>query len=163
MKKTNLSNAACVILNSPQNHIKKSMFHQFMKKNRPFGCSKCSSKFTRRRSLKIHIGSIHERKKPFACNICDSKFSQKGFLTKHSKTVHECKKPFGCNICDVKFRKRSTLTQHIEGHKPFGCSVCDAKFREKRKLTQHTSSVHEGKRSLLDANYVMLSLQKKGL
>ena len=45
--------------------------------------------------------SVHEGIKPFKCTICDYKFTRKLVLKKHIEYIHEGIKPFKCSICDT--------------------------------------------------------------
>ena len=43
-------------------------------------CIICSMKFANRAQLEEHARSVHEKLKPFKCTICDTKFTRKSGL-----------------------------------------------------------------------------------
>ena len=78
---------------------------------KPYKCSSCNASFQARKSLCIHIDSVHEGKKPYNCTICEYECSEKSRLTLHSASVHEGKKPFKCSICNYKCSQKGNLTK----------------------------------------------------
>ena len=86
---------------------------------KPFKCSQCSARFTKKRSIKVHINSVHEGKRPFECKICQATFKGRGGLKFHTESIHEGKKPFVCSICTSlyitsAFARKGDLKRHIE-------------------------------------------------
>ena len=45
-------------------------------KLKPFVCSLCSTSFSKKSTLKMHVRSVHDKLRPFTCDQCDAKFSQ---------------------------------------------------------------------------------------
>ena len=86
---------------------------------KPFKCSQCSARFTKKRSIKVHIDSVHEGRRPFECKICQATFKGRGGLKFHTESIHEGKKPFVCSICTSlyitsAFARKGDLKRHIE-------------------------------------------------
>ena len=53
-----------------------STFQGVHEKLKPFLCSLCTTSFSKKSTLKMHIRSVHDKLRPFACDQCDAKFSQ---------------------------------------------------------------------------------------
>ena len=71
----------------------KVVSHHVVKKQ--LKCDLCKSVFKTKKTLKMHMQSIHERKKPFK--------SKKIGFNSHLVSNHEGKGAFQCNICDAIF------------------------------------------------------------
>ncbi|XP_035511506.1 zinc finger protein 501-like [Morone saxatilis] len=105
---------------------------------KPFSCSICGSKYSRKYSLTAHM-RLHSEGKRFSCSVCKKTFQQSGNLVEHMR-VHTGEKPFSCPFCDRRFAHSSGLTSHIRvhtGEKPFTCSVCKASFSFSSNLSAH--------------------------
>ena len=78
-----------------------------------FKCEICTTHFTHKSSLTLHISSLHEGKKLFRCEMCGKSFNQKTNLTRHLRAVHEGKKAFKCKICDYSCSRKSNMNDHV--------------------------------------------------
>ncbi|CRL04943.1 CLUMA_CG018271, isoform A [Clunio marinus] len=52
-----------------------------------------------------------KRERPYTCEICESRFSDSNQLKAHM-LIHNGEKPFGCGHCQSKFRRRHHLMSH---------------------------------------------------
>ena len=74
-----------------------------------YQCQNCDNKYKHKRSLKVHIGTVHEGKK-FGCGQCNKDFSQKCHLNHHIDTVHDGKKTvFQCDQCHKQYSQKCHL------------------------------------------------------
>ena len=111
--------------------------HEGIRPQKVHLCSTCGGGFTGKKTLEIHIRTVHEGKKPHLCSQCVSSFGQKGDLNRHIRSVHEKIKPFSCPIesCTSTFFDKKFQKSHIEavheGIKPHECNLCGAKFAQK--------------------------------
>lgn len=48
----------------------------------------CDKGYSSKRSLILHINTIHFQLKPFECDLCDKKYAQKASLMLHKKRMH---------------------------------------------------------------------------
>ncbi|XP_038076822.1 RE1-silencing transcription factor-like isoform X2 [Patiria miniata] len=114
--------------------------------DRPFTCSFCQHRFTRKDKLQLHI-RIHNGLKPFKCEECPYAGRDSGSLKKHMRT-HTKERPFKCQICSYASRNSSQLTTHLRihtGDTPFHCKQCSAKFKIKTDLRRHMR-IHTGEK-----------------
>ena len=66
--------------------------HEGMKEKREvLSCPHCDAMLKGKKSLKIHIESVHEKKR-FKCTICDNTYSQRNNMMRHISTDHKDKK-----------------------------------------------------------------------
>jgi hypothetical protein len=79
----------------------------------------CSKKFTRLAALREH-GRAHTGEKPFACSVCATRFTRKNDQVRHAKTLHQEKK-FVCDGtlkngnkwgCGSRFARADALKEH---------------------------------------------------
>jgi len=114
-------------------------------KLKPYSCTVCDRRFTRKRFLKVHQ-RVHSKEK-FLCIMCDAQFSQKELLNEHQQ-IHSGEKPFLCTICGTQFKHRASLIDHKgihSGEKPFICTVCNRRFRRRSHLNTHLR-MHTGEK-----------------
>ena len=114
-----------------------------------FVCPRCQNEFTRKASLREHIGNVHDKKR-HKCDQCEKDFSAPSTLRYHKLTKHEGKKikynKRQCPHCNKPFRTGGHFNQHVLTHrsvKPFLCPFCSS-YAAKRlgTLKQHIDSVH---------------------
>ncbi|XP_055306218.1 zinc finger protein 813-like [Sitodiplosis mosellana] len=114
---------------------------------RPFRCSLCSKKFTRKAHLKGH-SKLYTNPRPvkFQCLVCARYFSQE-----MEKQQHESKcqsRRYECYLCkSYTTSYKSCMMLHMRVHhngvKPFQCEVCKKFFAQKVELTRHLKHNHK--------------------
>jgi hypothetical protein len=82
--------------------------------DRPFECSYCKTRFTRRDVLIIHI-RIHTGETPYKCDVCDARFKGSQALRRHSY-IHQEFKRLKCATCDKRFSRSDNLKKHEKTH-----------------------------------------------
>ncbi|XP_060094010.1 zinc finger protein 436-like [Heteronotia binoei] len=113
---------------------------------KPFECSECGKRFSRKGNLQEHLRT-HTGEKPFECSECGKRFTQNGDLQKHLQT-HTGEKPFECSECGKRFSRSGDLQKHLRTHtgeKPFECSECGKGFSRKGNLQEHLRT-HTGEK-----------------
>ncbi|XP_077111990.1 uncharacterized protein LOC143767488 [Ranitomeya variabilis] len=113
---------------------------------KPFFCSKCNKRFTRKSNL-INHQKTHTGEKPYSCSQCGKCYTAKSSLVTHQRT-HTGEKPFPCLECGKCFRWKSNLVNHQKTHsgeKPFICSQCGKCFNQKSDLIRHQRT-HTGEK-----------------
>ncbi|XP_026748410.2 zinc finger protein OZF-like [Galleria mellonella] len=107
-------------------------------RNEGFTCTYCTTSFTNKESLELHLES-HKTEKKHQCKICSKSFYMQSTLTDHMRT-HTGEKPYLCSICGKGFSQNNNLQQHVmrhQGHKPFKCEDCERSFVTKGELQAH--------------------------
>ena len=66
-------------------------------------CQICKKSFTTKRTLKLHVKTVHDELKEYQCNICGKTFGNKSKLQFHIKRVHYSIKPHKCVSCYKSF------------------------------------------------------------
>ena len=64
-------------------------------------CNICGKFFSSKKSLKIHISSVHEDMKKYNCETCEKSFSSTQALKRHIECIHEDKKARPYNYIQV--------------------------------------------------------------
>lgn len=64
---------------------------------------------------KMYFWIWNSGQKHFKCHVCSSPFSTKGSLKVHMR-LHTGAKPFKCPHCDVRFRTSGHRKSHIQSH-----------------------------------------------
>jgi len=101
-----------------------------------YSCTECKKRFTNQDSLRKHM-NVHSSK--YICTECGKCFSSNLDLTVHKRS-HSGEKPFECTVCSRRFTHSGHLARHSRihsGEKPFKCPECDKAFNESVKLTIH--------------------------
>ena len=75
--------------------------------NMLFSCNQCDAKYLNKRSVSVHIRTIHEGVK-FTCEQCDKVFARKYTLACHVKSKH-LGIQYPCNLCSERFEKTDYL------------------------------------------------------
>ena len=78
-------------------------------KSYKYTCHLCNATFTRGH-MKNHL-MTHTGERPFTCSFCDAKFSRKSNMVAHERT-HTGHKPYECKYCEQKFTWKVTLIKH---------------------------------------------------
>lgn len=106
-----------------------------------FSCLLCSSKFRRKRELKLHE-VVHTNVLPYPCAFdgCCKSFLTANHLTRHEKTHdgHVCP----VEGCEAKFETWSLLRKHksVKHRKLHACSHCQKSFVRKASLDAHVET-----------------------
>ena len=79
---------------------------------KPFNCSECNARFTRRGDVQRHRKLIHLKVKPYQCCKCNKEFTDKRMLKFHLQN-HDKASYYSCNTCGFKFGKREYYENHI--------------------------------------------------
>ncbi|XP_037651258.1 zinc finger protein 235-like [Sebastes umbrosus] len=83
-----------------------------------------------KKELPVSDPGCNSHEKPFSCSVCGKKFTKKGFLKTHIRT-HAGEKPFSCSVCGKKYTKKGYLVQHMAVHRGEtgqSCSVCNKRL-----------------------------------
>ncbi|KAJ8908865.1 hypothetical protein NDN08_005569 [Rhodosorus marinus] len=76
-------------------------------------CEKCSTGFTAKGSLKVHLRTVHEGLRPYGCGECNKQFGTRNNLMRHQRIVHLNQKPYFCGACKQYFVTLSSVNRHI--------------------------------------------------
>ena len=161
--------------------------HPHDDKPRPYLCTVCDKRFTRKDSLNDHK-LTHTREKLYSCTQCDKHFTSQRCLRSHMnvhsskyqctecgkcfkcsdaltvhRRIHSGEKPFECTVCSKRFMTASNLVKHSRFHggdKPYKYHMCDKAFSESENLSNHMR-VHMGEKrykcSVCKINFTTLS------
>lgn len=107
-------------------------------------CEVCGQKFNRKRGLKAHMESIHE-KRTFSCKICGKTMGWRKTLQRHMKSHEEGYYKYNCDMCEKKFSRPSHLKLHMSKHtgEKVRCPLCGNGLRCNYKLGEHLTKVHK--------------------
>ena len=107
---------------------------------RRFKCPHCEKAFSRHRSLRNHMGLMHNKANEFQCKMCKLCFTDEWQLEEHQQ-LHTGSMPFVCEECPKKFMSPSGLRKHRRIvhrlEKKWQCTMCDEKFRLWSEIQQH--------------------------
>lgn len=98
-------------------------------------CALCGKHFKNKKSLKVHILTIH-KEKGFSCQHCGKRFTSVTKVRVHERT-HTGEKPFACTQCDYRTAQKSNLSQHMKTHERDEQTAINAhslKTRKKNKV-----------------------------
>ena len=112
---------------------------------RPFNCSQCPKKFTRKTLAKDHFLKAHKdagEKRRFQCSSCSLSFVSEKSLSRHIKTyeIAEEEALFPCKECKHKLNSKAKLYRHMKYNhptNPFNCTSCKFQSDSMRKLKLH--------------------------
>ena len=117
-------------------------------------CQFCPKTFKgrcKKRDLKVHIATVHEKVKAFKCDLCDKKFGHTSSLSAHKRFVHQKERNFDCNDCSKQFSRKHDLYVHVKAvhqkEKDFDCPNCNKKFSLKSYLNEHLNSIHQNEKN----------------
>ena len=141
---------------------------------KPFGCSVCGKRYTRKYTRDLHLKTHKGRKrqirigstgeKSYQCKVCEKWFAKQGNLSAHLRS-HRGEKTFSCAVCGKGFTYKRNLDKHLlshnhKGEKVYHCTVCEKHFSLKKKLIEHVRihdrrkpSRKDGSKSRLDTHH----------
>lgn len=107
-------------------------------------CDVCKRTFNRKRALKAHMESIHE-KRTFSCKICGKTMGWRKTLQRHMKSHEENYYKHKCDLCDKTFSRPSHLRLHMIKHtgEKIRCPLCTSGYRCNYKLSEHLVKAHQ--------------------
>jgi len=84
--------------------------------------------------------------RPYSCTVCEKRFTRKDHLNDHRKR-HTGENLYSCTQCGKRFSSQSSLSDHMNIHSSkYRCTQCDKCF-ESSRTWQHTDEViQEGNR-----------------
>ena len=94
------------------NHLTKNQ--QEESSGRKLTCRACDNSFDTKKSLKMHIKTIHPQN--IKCKLCEQTFEQNCDLEVHIKADHEPSGKYKCDTCGKSFALRWRLGKHQESH-----------------------------------------------
>lgn len=97
-------------------------------------CALCGKHFKNKKSLKVHILTIH-KEKGFSCQHCGKRFTSVTKVRVHERT-HTGEKPFACTQCDYRTAQKSNLSQHMKTHERDEQTAINAHSVKTRKKTK---------------------------
>jgi len=109
-------------------------------------CSQCEKVFSYRSGLCKHM-SIHTSK--HECSVCGKRFATSCDLGVHRRS-HSGEKLFECTVCSKRFSRSDSLVVHSRihsGEKPYKCSLCNNSFTQLGHLQLHERRAHSNSRS----------------
>lgn len=101
-----------------------------MESKNKYKCGFCTSSFTRKDNLKVHIKKLHQqadvnkvlenlevvnvqlKQKPHVCKTCSKSFSRASHLRQHEGTHDPDRKKIACPLCNEGFVNASSLKRH---------------------------------------------------
>ena len=143
--------------------------HPCDEKSRPYLCTVCDKRFTRRGNLNRHsrIHSAVKRDDMYSSTQCEERYSshhavspdmnihggrykcrEYGRYSHRSRELairrrsHSGEKPFECTVCSKRFTQSVNLVCHSRihsGQKPYKCHMCDKTFSLSGNLNTHMS------------------------
>lgn len=80
-----------------------------------FPCTEpgCEKSFTRLYNLSFHLRS-HRNEKPFPCTQCDFRFTRKHDLMRHVRSLHEARSFGPCPTCGNFFTRSDAFARHLK-------------------------------------------------
>ena len=78
-----------------------------------FDCAKCDKSYKSKKSLYLHVKSIHLPKAQATCEVCKKTLSDRGALQRHKRLIHSTIRPFTCKYCPKTYALRSMMNSHV--------------------------------------------------
>eukprot|EP00188_Purpureofilum_apyrenoidigerum_P003622 Plantae.Rhodophyta-Purpureofilum_apyrenoidigerum.ctg38459.p1 GENE.Plantae.Rhodophyta-Purpureofilum_apyrenoidigerum.ctg38459~~Plantae.Rhodophyta-Purpureofilum_apyrenoidigerum.ctg38459.p1 ORF type:complete len:165 (-),score=13.84 Plantae.Rhodophyta-Purpureofilum_apyrenoidigerum.ctg38459:262-756(-) len=75
-------------------------------------CRQCTSSFTTRSNLVVHVQTVHQGLRPYTCDQCGRNFGTKGTMNRHVRLVHYHERRYVCDICTRAFATLACLRRH---------------------------------------------------
>ncbi|XP_055634672.1 gastrula zinc finger protein XlCGF26.1-like [Toxorhynchites rutilus septentrionalis] len=88
--------------------------------------------------------------RPFECSVCFNRYTKKRFLLRHQREMY-IEKKFQCEECDKEFLTESQLANHKESHDKDNsdrkeqltkCCACYQQFESEELLRKHADEIH---------------------
>lgn len=124
--------------------IQQHMETHSTERERPYGCDKCSRRFTRHADLQAHL-QTHSGTKSHCCPICARGFHKKCDVQRHIR-IHTGERPYVCETCGKSFKILFHLRLHSYVHstdRPHQCNSCGKTFSSALRLKKH-EFIHSG-------------------
>ena len=78
-----------------------------------------------------------DKSRPYLCTVCDKRFTRKTDLKRHKQT-HAGDKLYSCTQCEKRFTTHQSFKKHMNVHSSkYKCTECGKCFSIKRDLTAH--------------------------
>ena len=106
-------------------------------------CHLCDYRVRTKKSLKIHIQSVHEGVR-YTCNDCDFYATTKRILRIHIQSIHEGMN-YSCDKCNFESTYERHLLRHIQAKHDgikYPCQLCQYKASRKESLRKHIKIKH---------------------
>mmetsp|Transcript_3084 Transcript_3084/g.9400 ORF Transcript_3084/g.9400 Transcript_3084/m.9400 type:complete len:160 (-) Transcript_3084:46-525(-) len=75
-------------------------------------CRQCTSSFTTRSNLVVHVQTVHQGLRPYTCDHCGRNFGTKGTMNRHVRLVHYHERRYVCDVCNRAFATLACLRRH---------------------------------------------------
>ncbi|XP_044750806.1 myoneurin-like [Coccinella septempunctata] len=125
-------------------------------------CTICERTFANRKSLKIHIQSVHEKFKPYVCDVCGHKTSRKAMLELHLR-LHTGDKPHHCPHCSYRTGDSNCLRKHVMkhyGYKKYSCPYCEYQAIQSSAYKSHLINKHPEADEIFKCSYCTFTTVK---
>lgn len=118
----------------------KTSVHKIGRKNLPYHCQICDTRWPTKHTLESHHLTKHTTERNFKCAVCEKNFVTKQNLVSHINRIHCSTKDFICHTCGKSFKSRTYLNTHYLVHsqkKAFTCDDCGVSFKQEATLYTH--------------------------
>lgn len=115
----------------------------------PHTCCLCQKVFVTRRTLYLHLNTIHLKTKKWCCDHCPMVFFARNVFINHLKASHGLSnhrqetsgEQNTCGLCQKVYKCRGSLRRHLEivhaRTKTFECDFCAKFYLDKQILRNH--------------------------
>ena len=81
-----------------------------------FHCIKCIKENLKgdKKTLEIHIETVHEGLKPYKCGQCEKTFGTKSQASIHKNEKHLNIRRYQCSVCKTDLFRKETLRKHLK-------------------------------------------------
>lgn len=110
-------------------------------------CKVCKNMFNSKKSLRVHMETVHFKVRPYQCQICGYSANRPATLKLHIRAKHNGDKPFACELCTFRTNDRNSLRRHNMGHsgeKPYKCRFCSYSCIQSSTFKAHLKKKHPG-------------------
>ena len=145
-------------MNSYSSHMKvhlreEGVSEEQAKQKLYYYCDQCPKRYTKSKSLKKHVKTIHEgikiksnyKPKSIVCELCGFTCTTNQIIKDHMSVKHENDNKYLCKICGKNCGSQLRLRLHMKKHTEmqFKCSYCGKMFRKKENMEAHEGQ-HRG-------------------